>query len=109
MYKNAMKGDNEAFKLLCIISVMSERKGIIGKNVEFIEKTYNCCVEKFKCMYVDNHMKACGLLIRELSECMSNGHTKKLNLLLNMLHVIDHCQTYVIVIILYNYTYYLYE
>jgi len=72
MYKNAMKGDNEAFKLLCRISVMSERKGIIGKNVEFIEKTYNCSVEKYKCMYVDNHMKARGLLIRELSECMSN-------------------------------------
>jgi len=40
LYKNAMKGDNGAFKLLRKISVMSERKGITGKHVEFIEKTY---------------------------------------------------------------------
>ena len=72
MYKNAMKGGNEAFKLLCKISVMSDKKGIIGKNVEFIEKMYNCSVENFKCLYVDNNMKARGLLLRELSECISN-------------------------------------
>ena len=70
--QNATKGGNEAFKLLCNVSVMSDRKGIIGKNVEFIEKKYNCCVDNFKCLHVDDNMKARGLLIRELSECISN-------------------------------------
>ena len=72
MYRNAMKGGNEAVKLLCKISVLSDRKGIIGKYVGFIENSYNCNIEHFKYIPEDNNMKARGLLIRELSGCISN-------------------------------------
>jgi len=72
MYRKAMKGGNDAFKLLCEISVLSDRKGIIGKNVAFIENNYNCNIEHFKYISEDNNMKVRGLLIRELSGCISN-------------------------------------
>ena len=73
MYNTAINGSNDAFKFLCYVSIHSHIKGIIGKNIEYVENIYGCSITNFRYCDNDDIMKIRSEIVRELSQCLSGG------------------------------------
>jgi len=73
MYNTAINGSNDAFKFLCYVSIHSRIKGIIGKNIEYVENIYDCSITNFRYCDNDDIMKIRSEIVRELSQCLSGG------------------------------------
>ena len=76
MYNNVMKGKNNRMVLLCKISVYSESKGIIGRNVELISRIARCTYDylsytrRLKCTD-ENITRATA--VTELTACLEGS------------------------------------
>ena len=75
MYNTMCNSYNKKIKLLCKVSVYSDKKGIIGQNVAIISKQSACGFDKliYKRTPSDNEMIARAISVKDITSCLEGS------------------------------------